>query len=68
MSPTTTLKLLNLNISNNEFSVFPDKLYTFESLVTLDISANRLSELPGNALQNLTALELLNLSKNNFES
>lgn len=68
MSPTTTLKLLNLNISNNEFSVFPDKLYTFESLVTLDISANRLRELPGNALQNLTALELLNLSKNNFES
>ncbi|CAB3239774.1 unnamed protein product [Arctia plantaginis] len=58
----------NLNISNNDFSVFPEKLYTFANLVTLDISANRLSELPGNALQNLTALELLNLSKNNFES
>lgn len=57
-----------LNISNNEISIFPENLYRFYNLVSLDLSKNRLSELPENALQNLTALELLNLSKNYFES
>ncbi|XP_075970120.1 uncharacterized protein LOC142972742 [Anticarsia gemmatalis] len=57
-----------LNLSNNEFSVFPENLQKFYTLTTLDFSGNRLSELPENALQNLTALELLNLSRNYFES
>lgn len=57
-----------LNISNNEISVFPKDLNRFYNLVTLDASGNRFSELPENALQNLTALEELNLSRNYFES
>lgn len=57
-----------LNLSNNEISVFPENLYKFYNLISLDISRNRLIELPENALQNLTSLEVLNLSRNYFES
>lgn len=56
-----------LNISNNEISSFPNSLSRFYNLVTLDASGNRLAELPDNALYNLTALEVLNLSRNYFE-
>lgn len=58
----------NLNMSNNEISTFPNNLYKFYNLISLDLSGNKLSELPENALQNLTTLELLNLSKNYFEN
>uniref|UniRef100_A0A2A4JTC0 LRRNT domain-containing protein n=1 Tax=Heliothis virescens TaxID=7102 RepID=A0A2A4JTC0_HELVI len=57
-----------LNISNNEISTFPKNLHKFYNLVMLDLSGNRLNELPKDALQNLTALEDLNLSHNYFIS
>ncbi|KAJ0182678.1 hypothetical protein K1T71_002047 [Dendrolimus kikuchii] len=58
----------SLNISNNEISTFPRTLSRFYTLVSLDISGNRLTELPGDALSNVTSLEVLNLSKNYFDS
>lgn len=60
--------MTKLNISNNEISTFPRNLHKFYNLITLDISGNRLNELPQNALNNLTVLEELNLSRNYFES
>ncbi|XP_041975343.1 leucine-rich repeat-containing G-protein coupled receptor 4-like [Aricia agestis] len=60
-------KVEKLNISNNEITTFPRKLYTLYNLVSLDVSGNELRLLPEDALQNLTALEALNLSRNNFE-
>ncbi|KAM3967834.1 uncharacterized protein ACR2FA_011372 [Aphomia sociella] len=60
-------KVTSLNISNNKIFVFPKNLAALHNLISLDISGNLLSELPENALYNLTALEILNLSKNNFE-
>ncbi|XP_034832868.1 insulin-like growth factor-binding protein complex acid labile subunit [Maniola hyperantus] len=61
-------KVTKLNISNNDISKFPEHIYKLNNLVSLDISGNQLKELPENALQNLTSLEMLNLSKNRFES
>ncbi|KAJ8736523.1 hypothetical protein PYW08_007179 [Mythimna loreyi] len=61
-------QVTKLNLSNNEFNTFPRNLHTFYNLVSLDISGNRLNELPQDALFNLTALEELNLSRNYFES
>lgn len=55
-------------MSYNEISSFPKNLSRFYNLIELDMSANRLTELPENALYNLTALAVLNLSKNNFDS
>lgn len=64
----TCFQVTNLNLSNNEISTFPNNLNKFYNLISLDLSGNTLSELPDNALQNLTALEVLNLSKNYFEN
>ncbi|CAH0724676.1 unnamed protein product, partial [Brenthis ino] len=61
-------KVTTLNISNNDFTSFPNNVNNLYNLVSLDVSRNRLSELPEDALQNLTLLEILNLSRNNFES
>lgn len=57
-----------LNISNNEISIFPVSVSRFYNLVTLDAAGNRLSELSETALFNLTTLEVLNLSRNYFDS
>lgn len=62
-----SFQVKKLNISNNEISVFPENLKRFYNLVTLDVSSNQLKELPENAFHNLTKLELLNLSRNEFE-
>ncbi|CAH2050150.1 unnamed protein product, partial [Iphiclides podalirius] len=58
----------NLNVSYNEISTFPQNLNRLYNLLTLDLSGNRLSSIPENALENLTALEILNLSRNNFDT
>ena len=60
--------MTKLNISNNEIYTFPENLGKFYNLVNLDISGNHLNEMPQDALYNLTALEELNLSRNNFDS
>lgn len=60
--------MTKFNISNNEINTFPRNLNRFYNLVNLDLSGNRLNDLPQDALYNLTALEVLNLSRNNFES
>ncbi|XP_059048062.1 uncharacterized protein LOC131843435 [Achroia grisella] len=61
-------KVKYLNISNNEFSKFPVNLTVLDNLITLDISGNLLSEISENALRNVTKLQILDLSSNQFES
>ncbi|CAH2239506.1 jg21512 [Pararge aegeria aegeria] len=61
-------KVTKLNISSNDISTFPENIFKLNNLISLDISNNQLKELSENALQNLTSLEILNLSKNRFES
>ncbi|CAG4965508.1 unnamed protein product [Colias eurytheme] len=61
-------KVQKLNISNNEISTFPRAFSQLYNLVSLDISGNQLKEIPANGFNNLTTLEVLNLSRNNFES
>ncbi|KAG6447384.1 hypothetical protein O3G_MSEX004951 [Manduca sexta] len=63
-----SFQVKKLNISYNEISIFPPSINRFYNLNALDIRGNRLTELPANALQNLTTLEVLNLSKNYFET
>ncbi|OWR53487.1 hypothetical protein KGM_201465 [Danaus plexippus plexippus] len=63
-----SVKVSKLNISNNDISIFPTNLSRLYNLVSLDISGNQINQLPENALQNLTALEILNLSNNGFET
>ncbi|XP_046963314.1 insulin-like growth factor-binding protein complex acid labile subunit isoform X1 [Vanessa cardui] len=63
-----SLKVTKLNVSNNDISSFPNNLSNLYNLKSLDLSGNQLNSLPENALQNLTALEVLNLSRNYFES
>ncbi|XP_028164309.1 leucine-rich repeat-containing G-protein coupled receptor 5 [Ostrinia furnacalis] len=61
-------KVKKLNISNNEITTFPEGLSKLSNLIKLDISGNRLTELPKNGLSNLSALEELNLSRNYLEN
>ncbi|KAJ2947722.1 hypothetical protein O0L34_g9498 [Tuta absoluta] len=61
-------KVKQLNLSTNEIVTFPQKIKRFRNLVLLDLSGNRLSDLPEDALRTLSALEVLDLSKNSFES
>lgn len=55
-------------MSTNDISNFPKNLRRYTKLVVLDFSDNRLKNLPENALQGFTSLELLNLAKNSFDS
>ncbi|XP_050670982.1 insulin-like growth factor-binding protein complex acid labile subunit [Leptidea sinapis] len=61
-------KVKKLNMSNNEIFSFPKNLKRLYNLNSLDLSGNQLSEIPEEAFNNLTALEVLNLSRNHFES
>lgn len=61
-------QVTKLNLSTNEISKFPENLNRYTKLITLDLSGNRLKELPENALQGLASLEVLILAKNSFNS
>ncbi|KAL4787284.1 hypothetical protein BJX76DRAFT_19508 [Aspergillus varians] len=56
--------LRNLNISSNNFQVFPEFLCNVKSLVELDISFNSISELPD--IGKLTSLERIWMTNNEF--
>lgn len=58
------LYLRSLNISSNNFQVFPEFLCNLKSLVDLDISFNSITELPD--IGNLTSLERLWMTNNGF--
>lgn len=57
-----------MNISINELTTFPVNLSRFPNLLILDLSQNQISSIPQNALYNLTLLEILNLSRNAFDT
>lgn len=59
-------KVKYLNISNNEITDFPN-LAAVYNLISLDVSGNLLNKMSEDALYNLTKIEILNLSSNNFE-
>ncbi|XP_068626435.1 protein artichoke [Battus philenor] len=58
----------SLNMSNNKLLEFPQNINRLYKLISLDLSNNQIYSLKADALDNLTSLELLNLSQNNFDS
>jgi hypothetical protein len=56
--------LIKLNLFNNKLNKFPKELSNCKSLLLLDISSNKLTELDGQLLKNLHYLKELNLAKN----
>ncbi len=59
-------KIINLNLSKNNFTSIPEEIGQLKKLLDLDLSENKLSSLP-EWIENLVILERLYLSKNEFE-
>lgn len=57
--------VFRLDLSHEQLKAIPEVLMQFKNLRELDLSKNKLSELPGNFF--FPKLEVLNLSKNKFE-
>ncbi|CAF1523511.1 unnamed protein product [Didymodactylos carnosus] len=60
----TLTKLEVLNVSRNQIHVFPKELHYLISLITLDLSYNKLSSIPRYALNGLTNLTYLSFASN----
>ncbi|KAK7893023.1 hypothetical protein LTR67_007261 [Exophiala xenobiotica] len=58
-------QLRSLNLSSNNFTIFPEHICTLRSLVDLDISFNKLSSLP--KISQLTTLERLWVTNNDLK-
>jgi Leucine-rich repeat (LRR) protein len=56
--------LEELNLSRNLIDIFPNKLHQWTSLITLDLSFNKLSNIPRFALMGLNNLTWLSLASN----
>ncbi|XP_036331437.1 insulin-like growth factor-binding protein complex acid labile subunit isoform X2 [Rhagoletis pomonella] len=62
------LPIDHLDLSGNNFVDFPTHLATVESLVYLDLSNNKIAQLNAEALVGFTALRVLLLANNSFNS
>ncbi|XP_039957178.1 insulin-like growth factor-binding protein complex acid labile subunit [Bactrocera tryoni] len=62
------LPIDHLDLSGNNFDHFPTQFAAIESLVYLDLSNNNISQLDADALIGFTALRVLLLANNNFNS
>jgi len=60
-------KLVKLDISDNKFIIFPQKITQLNSLINLDISSNLITTLP-ESIGNLIKLKSLSLGNNKLES
>jgi Leucine-rich repeat (LRR) protein len=67
LSQMKALKLLDLSCSLQNLSILPKEIGCLQNLKELNISGNKLKELPEN-LKNLTQLETLHCELNDFES
>jgi Leucine-rich repeat (LRR) protein len=56
--------LEELNLSRNFIDIFPNKIYQWTSLIKLDLSFNKLSNIPRFALMGLNNLTWLSLASN----
>ncbi|XP_011177955.2 insulin-like growth factor-binding protein complex acid labile subunit [Zeugodacus cucurbitae] len=62
------LPIDHLDLSGNNFDHFPSQFADIESLVYLDLSNNNISQLDADALIGFTALRVLLLKNNSFDS
>nr|XP_014103590.1 toll-like receptor 13 [Bactrocera oleae]XP_036225856.1 toll-like receptor 13 [Bactrocera oleae] len=62
------LPIDHLDLSGNKFDRFPSQFADIESLVYLDLSNNNISQLDADALIGFTALRVLLLTNNSFNS
>ncbi|CAF0932902.1 unnamed protein product [Brachionus calyciflorus] len=68
ISPSTPLKLISLNLSNNSIEVLDENYFgSFPSLKTLDLSLNPLKEIDKTAFDGLALLKSLNLSRTGYK-
>ena len=58
--------LISLRFANNNFTFFPNSLYTLSNLKLLDMSCNKITTLNGSQLKSLCSLVELDLSKNHL--
>ena len=58
--------LISLRFSNNNFTFFPNSLYSLSNLKLLDMSCNKITTLNGSQLKSLCSLVELDLSKNHL--
>ncbi|XP_068593041.1 leucine-rich repeat-containing protein 20 [Cebidichthys violaceus] len=57
-----------INLANNSFSVFPDKLTQIATLERIDLEGNGITEVPVEKLSGMPALKWLNVKSNPLDS
>ncbi|XP_038592327.1 leucine-rich repeat-containing protein 20 [Micropterus salmoides] len=60
--------LISINLANNGFSIFPDKLIEIATLERINLEGNRITEIPVEKLSHMPALKWLNLKSNPLDS
>ncbi|XP_032357374.1 leucine-rich repeat-containing protein 20 [Etheostoma spectabile] len=57
-----------INLANNSFSIFPEKLTEIATLERINLEANSITEIPVEKLSDMPALKWLNVKSNPLES
>ncbi|XP_063338040.1 leucine-rich repeat-containing protein 20 isoform X2 [Pelmatolapia mariae] len=60
--------LTSINLANNKFSIFPDKLTEIATLEHIDLQGNSLTEVPLEKLSDMPSLKWLNVKSNPLDS
>lgn len=60
--------LTSINLANNKFSIFPDKLTEIATLERIDLQGNSLTEVPLEKLSDMSSLKWLNVKSNPLDS
>ncbi|MED6274941.1 hypothetical protein CHARACLAT_021514 [Characodon lateralis] len=60
--------MTSINLANNSFSIFPEKLTEIATLERIDLEGNNITELPLEKLSTMPALKWLNVKSNPLNS
>ncbi|XP_047232003.1 leucine-rich repeat-containing protein 20 isoform X2 [Girardinichthys multiradiatus] len=60
--------MTSINLANNSFSIFPEKLTEIATLERIDLEGNNITELPLERLSTMPALKWLNVKSNPLNS
>ncbi|XP_034564009.1 leucine-rich repeat-containing protein 20 isoform X2 [Notolabrus celidotus] len=60
--------LTSINLANNNFSIFPEKLTEISTLERINLEGNNITEIPVEKLSNMPALKWLNVKSNPLDS
>ncbi|KAK5600162.1 hypothetical protein CRENBAI_006678 [Crenichthys baileyi] len=60
--------MTSINLANNSFSIFPEKLTEIATLERIDLEGNNITELPLEKLSTMPALKWLNVKSNPLSS